>query len=110
MAKKSGVCAFCGRKAVEVRLLIQGIEAEICDNCAEQAYAIVKEQLGNDAHGFDSNFFPSPNCSLTMTWACSAQLSQISASMPWMSNRTSLAFRPQNAQTPDFFDIVKLVS
>ena len=47
MARKSGVCAFCGRKATEVRLLIQGIDAEICDNCAEQAHAIVKEQFGN---------------------------------------------------------------
>ena len=46
MTKKSGVCAFCGRKASEVRLLIQGIEAEICDSCAEQAHAIVKEQFG----------------------------------------------------------------
>ena len=46
MAKKSGVCAFCGRKASEVRLLIQGIDAEICDNCAEQAHIIVKEQFG----------------------------------------------------------------
>ncbi len=47
MAKKSGTCAFCGRKASEVRLLIQGIDAEICDNCAEQAHLIVKEQFGD---------------------------------------------------------------
>ena len=26
--------------------------------------------------------------------------------MPWMSSLTSLAFLPQNAQTPDFFAIV----
>ena len=51
MAKKTGVCAFCGRKASEVRLLIQGIDAEICDSCAEQAHLIVKEQFedGKDA-------------------------------------------------------------
>ena len=54
MAKKSGVCAFCGRKASEVRLLIQGIDAEICDNCAEQAHAIVKEQFG--AHKRNQDF------------------------------------------------------
>ncbi len=47
MAKKTGVCAFCGRKASEVRLLIQGIDAEICDSCAEQAHLIVKEQFDN---------------------------------------------------------------
>ena len=47
MARKSGVCAFCGRKANEVRLLIQGIEAQICDSCAEQAHVIVREQFGD---------------------------------------------------------------
>jgi len=58
MSKKSGVCAFCGRKATEVRLLIQGIEAEICDSCAEQAHAIVKEQFGNEQKNvFDSKGF-----------------------------------------------------
>ena len=58
MSKKSGVCAFCGRKATEVRLLIQGIEAEICDSCAEQAHAIVKEQFGNEQkNAFDSKGF-----------------------------------------------------
>ena len=55
MAKKSGVCAFCGRKANEVRLMIQGIDAEICDNCAEQAHLIVKEQFGDDRKRFPSS-------------------------------------------------------
>ena len=57
MAKKSGVCAFCGRKANEVRLLIQGIDAEICDNCAEQAHLIVKEQFGEGNRNFNSKGF-----------------------------------------------------
>ena len=55
MAKKSGVCAFCGRKASEARLLIQGIDAEICDSCAEQAYLIVKEQFGDGKKQFSSS-------------------------------------------------------
>ena len=46
MAKKSGVCAFCGKKANEARLMIQGLDAEICDSCAEQAHKIVLEQFG----------------------------------------------------------------
>lgn len=46
MAKKKGVCAFCGRKAEDVRLLLQGLDADICDNCAEQAALIVKEHFG----------------------------------------------------------------
>ena len=56
MTKKSGVCAFCGRKAKDVRLLIQGIDAEICDSCAEQAHLIVKEQFGegNGRKNFES--------------------------------------------------------
>ena len=57
MAKKSGVCAFCGRKASEVRLLIQGIDAEICDICAEQAHLIVKEQFGEGNKKFSSKGF-----------------------------------------------------
>jgi ATP-dependent Clp protease ATP-binding subunit ClpX len=48
MAKKSGVCAFCGKKASEVRLMIQGLNAEICDSCAEQAHIIVREQFGDE--------------------------------------------------------------
>jgi ATP-dependent Clp protease ATP-binding subunit ClpX len=48
MAKKSDVCAFCGRKASEVRLMIQGIDAQICDSCAEQAHVIVREQFGDE--------------------------------------------------------------
>ncbi len=43
--RKTGVCAFCGKKATEVRLLIQGLDAQICDSCAEQAHLIVKEQF-----------------------------------------------------------------
>ena len=56
MARKSDVCAFCGRKANEVRLLIQGIDAQICDACAEQAHVIVKEQFGDEKkdNKFDS--------------------------------------------------------
>jgi ATP-dependent Clp protease ATP-binding subunit ClpX len=47
MARKSDVCAFCGKKASETRLLIQGLDAQICESCAEQAYRIVKEQFGD---------------------------------------------------------------
>ena len=55
MAKKSDVCAFCGKKASEARLLIQGLDAQICDSCAEQAYLIVKEQFGDK----DKRYTPS---------------------------------------------------
>jgi len=60
MARKQEVCAFCGKKASQVRLMIQGIDAEICDTCAEQAYAIVKEQFGTsdrNNNSFDTRGF-----------------------------------------------------
>ena len=36
-------CSFCGRKETEVRLLISGNGAFICEDCAERAYEIVQE-------------------------------------------------------------------
>lgn len=39
----SNQCSFCGRKRSEVQILISGNEGFICENCIEQAHAIVKE-------------------------------------------------------------------
>ncbi len=44
MAKSGGTCTFCGRSSRDVNLLISGISGAICDECAKQAYEIVKEQ------------------------------------------------------------------
>lgn len=41
-------CSFCGREKKEVNLLIAGIEGHICDNCVEQAHAIVEEEFRKD--------------------------------------------------------------
>jgi ATP-dependent Clp protease ATP-binding subunit ClpX len=41
-------CSFCGRTESEVRLLITGINAYICEECAQQAYRIVQENLKDD--------------------------------------------------------------
>ena len=38
-------CCFCGRNEREVKLLITGINGYICEDCAEQAYRIVQENL-----------------------------------------------------------------
>ena len=38
-------CSFCGRNEREVRLLITGINGYICEECAQQAYRIVQENL-----------------------------------------------------------------
>ena len=45
MVKK--VCNFCGRTERECRLLITGVNGNICEICAEQAYRIVQENLAN---------------------------------------------------------------
>lgn len=42
MVKKK-VCSFCGRGEQEVRLLITGIDGFICEECAVQAYNIVRQ-------------------------------------------------------------------
>ena len=39
----SNHCSFCGRKRKEVEILISGNEGFICENCIEQAHAIVVE-------------------------------------------------------------------
>ena len=40
-------CSFCGRSDREVKLLITGIDGYICEDCAQQAYRIVQENLVN---------------------------------------------------------------
>jgi len=50
---KMDKCSFCGREKKEVNLLIAGMEGHICDNCVEQAHAIVEEEFKKD-EGFDT--------------------------------------------------------
>ncbi|MDO4727935.1 MAG: ATP-dependent Clp protease ATP-binding subunit ClpX [Bacteroidota bacterium] len=45
MAKNEVSCSFCGRKKSNTEILIAGYDAHICDNCIEQAYGIVMEEL-----------------------------------------------------------------
>lgn len=40
-------CSFCGRKKNEVQILISGQNGFICENCIEQAHAIVKDSVNN---------------------------------------------------------------
>jgi ATP-dependent Clp protease ATP-binding subunit ClpX len=44
----SNRCDFCGRNKKDVSLLISGIEANICDQCAEKAHNIVLEHFKQD--------------------------------------------------------------
>ena len=41
--KKMDRCSFCGREKKDVQLLIAGMEGHICENCIEQAHAIIME-------------------------------------------------------------------
>jgi ATP-dependent Clp protease ATP-binding subunit ClpX len=45
MKGDSEKCSFCGRQKRQTNLLIAGIDAKICDVCAEQAYGVVKEEM-----------------------------------------------------------------
>jgi ATP-dependent Clp protease ATP-binding subunit ClpX len=54
-AKK--VCNFCGRNENEVRLLITGINGYICEDCVQQAYLIVKDNLADKDQPKDNGSF-----------------------------------------------------
>ncbi|NVO08727.1 MAG: ATP-dependent Clp protease ATP-binding subunit ClpX [Bacteroidales bacterium] len=43
--KNTDKCSFCGRDRRDVTLLVSGVNAFICDMCAEQANLIVREEL-----------------------------------------------------------------
>lgn len=43
--KMQDKCSFCGRSRNEVDLLIAGTDGFICDECAAQAFEIVKEEM-----------------------------------------------------------------
>lgn len=62
MAKTGDLCTFCGRSSRDVNMLINGISGAICDECAEQAYGIVKEQqpAKKSVLGLEQNELPKP--------------------------------------------------
>lgn len=42
--KEQDYCSFCGLHKSQVELLIRGIEGNICNNCVEQGYNILKQE------------------------------------------------------------------
>lgn len=60
MAKTGDICTFCGRDRREVNLLINGISGAICDECAQQAYEIVKENQIIKKNTFDLDWTELP--------------------------------------------------
>jgi ATP-dependent Clp protease ATP-binding subunit ClpX len=48
MSQKKGKyeeCSFCGRSREDVQLLISGLHAQICEDCAEKAFEIVQQEF-----------------------------------------------------------------
>lgn len=42
---KTSTCSFCGKAKGDAKLLVSGLDANICENCVEQAQLIVNEEL-----------------------------------------------------------------
>ena len=55
MVKKTDRCAFCGRSARDVRLLITGLDACICDECVAQASNVVATTFQEEGQQFPSS-------------------------------------------------------
>ena len=53
-------CSFCGRREDQVELLIYGAEGFICDECIEQANAIIKESKTNKSKDLMLKDLPKP--------------------------------------------------
>lgn len=49
MAKEKTLqCSFCLKTSEEVRMVVSGAKATICDECIENAASIIKQELGFD--------------------------------------------------------------
>ena len=48
---KISTCSFCGKPKNETKLLVSGLDANICENCVEQAQIIVNEELNKSEAG-----------------------------------------------------------
>ena len=53
-------CSFCGRREDQVELLVYGAEGFICDECVEQANAIIKESKASKNKDFVLKDLPKP--------------------------------------------------
>jgi len=57
MAKKEmDKCSFCGKPKTNVQVLISGIDAQICDNCIEQANKLLNEDVQSQKNTNSTSF------------------------------------------------------
>ncbi len=45
-SKKNNSCSFCGRSERDVAILLTGLNGYICNDCVEQAWSIIQDNLG----------------------------------------------------------------
>ncbi|MBQ8226349.1 MAG: ATP-dependent Clp protease ATP-binding subunit ClpX [Bacteroidaceae bacterium] len=66
MAKKKERCSFCGRERDEVGILLNGLDACICDMCATEAHRVIEEAIsvgakaGKTTEKIDYKSLPKP--------------------------------------------------
>jgi len=48
MTKATERCSFCGREKREVKILIAGLDGNICESCIQQAQSILQEELSGE--------------------------------------------------------------
>lgn len=66
MAKKKERCSFCGRERDEVGILLNGLDACICDMCATEAHRVIEEAIsvgakaGKTTENIDYKSLPKP--------------------------------------------------
>ena len=53
-------CSFCGRGEDKVEMLITGVDGNICNICAEQAYEIWREERNKQTSNFTMSELPKP--------------------------------------------------
>ncbi len=53
-------CSFCGRGEDKVEMLITGVDGNICNICAEQAYEIWREERNKQTSDFTMSELPKP--------------------------------------------------
>ncbi|NQS99214.1 MAG: ATP-dependent Clp protease ATP-binding subunit ClpX [candidate division Zixibacteria bacterium] len=56
MAKKDQICAFCGRNASQVQVMISGPDVNICDRCVQASRQIIIHNMKQHSHQEIKNF------------------------------------------------------
>lgn len=60
-AKSSKRCSFCGRSESEVQLMIYGVDGNICDECAQRATELIRENINTKSKfNFSLSDLPKP--------------------------------------------------